>query len=83
VVRRDVDRLVERRAVLRRVLFRAVLRRALFRAVLRRAVDFRAEDLRPLEERRLVVRLAFLPPIARELSRLPRAPTRDLPSRSC
>jgi hypothetical protein len=30
-----------------------------------------------------VVLRAFLPPIARELSRRPRAPTRDLPSRSC
>ena len=30
-----------------------------------------------------VVFVAFLPPIARELSRFPRAPTRDLPSRSC
>ena len=32
---------------------------------------------------RRVVRLAFLPPIARELSRLPRAPTCDFPSFSC
>jgi hypothetical protein len=30
-----------------------------------------------------VVRLTFLPPIARVDSRLPRAPTCDLPSRSC
>ena len=32
---------------------------------------------------RTVVPLAFLPPIARVDSRLPRAPTCDLPSRSC
>src|SRR5512144_118850 len=32
---------------------------------------------------RLVVRVAFLPPMAGLLSRRPRAPTRDLPSRSC
>src|ERR1700733_10651163 len=38
-----------------------------------------AAALRP----RAVVRVAFLPPVARLLSRRPRAPTRDLPSRSC
>ena len=32
---------------------------------------------------RLVLRVAFSPPMARELSRRPRAPTRDLPSFSC
>src|SRR5262245_66591483 len=41
----------------------------------------RRERLVDLRER--VSLVAFLPPMARELARLPLAPTRDLPSRSC
>ena len=52
------------------------------RAVDLRAVVLRVDDLREALRARVVL-AAFLPPMARVLSRLPRAPTRDLPSRSC
>src|SRR5438309_7773036 len=68
--------------LVRELALREVFRPELFLAeVLAR--DPLWDVLRPREDLRPVVRVAFSPPIARLLSRRPRAPTCDLPSRSC